>query len=197
MPSPTNPRKSSDAKQDAELAASIKENYAHGGPGVLEPLLCRRIEGEDKYEVVAGNRRLKAAQKADLDDAPCIVRPMTDAEAKEVQIIENLQRLDVSAIDEARGLAELAKSMKVEAIAKKIGKSGSYVYQCLKICELGTKGQKLMEEGKLPAGHAFLIARLPEEAQERALQVLFPPTGENKPIREKESAGSPIGSKES
>jgi ParB/RepB/Spo0J family partition protein len=182
VPSPTNPRKSKDKKADDELAASIKDNYAHGGPGVLEPILCRpsgditdTLIDPPKYEVVAGNRRLAAAKKAGLDDVPCIIRPMTDAQALEVQIVENLQRKDVLPIDEARGFKALVDhGAKVEAIAKRIGKSKEYVYGSLKLCDLGESGQLLMESGALPAGHAVQIARLPLSAQGKAMAWLFP-----------------------
>lgn len=177
--SPTNPRRSADAKADAELTQSIKEK------DVLEPLLVRSAN-DGKFEVVVGYRRFNCARKAGKDDLPCIVREMTDDEAREIQIIENLQRKDVSPLEEAFGLKALqegstpigskttGKPSTIEQIAKKIGKSASYVYQRLKLCELIPDAQKEMESGRLPAAHAIVMARLPESGQKIALQQCFP-----------------------
>src|SRR5579872_998270 len=170
--SPTNPRKSSNPEKDKELAESIKQSFANGGPGVLEPLLCRPV-GE-KFEVVAGSRRFRAAQKAGLDDVPCLVREMTDQEALEIQIVENLQRADVAPIDEARGFKTLAETTKVSEIAKRVGKSPSYIYASISLCDLIPAAQKDMEAGILPPAHAFRVARLPEAAQKRCLETLLP-----------------------
>jgi len=173
--SPTNPRKSINPKADAELAKSIKEK------GVVEPLLVRLLADDSAppgkaatYEVVVGSRRYRAAQKADLDEVPCLIREMTDEEAEEIQLIENMHREDVAAIEEAEGLKKLTEHASVESVAKKIGKSASYVYQRLKLCELVPDAKKAMEEGRLPPGHAVMIARLPASSQAIALETCFP-----------------------
>lgn len=191
--SATNPRKTADPKADAELAASIKEK------DVQQPLLVRPLPESTpeapRYEIVAGSRRIKAAKKAGLDDVPCIIREMTDTQAREAQIIENLQRKDISALDEARGLMALVddhgkltelfdeakgKLSRVEIVAKQIGKSPSYVYQRLKLCELIPEAQKKLEEGAITAGHAILLARMPSSGQKLGLQQCFPARDKDK-----------------
>lgn len=179
--SPTNPRRAPNAAADAELVESIKEK------GVVQPLIVRPHpeDGKGVYEIVAGSRRYRAAGKADLDGVPCIIRELTDAEAREVQIIENLQREGVSPLEEAQamkawldampaGRAKSDQKSRIEQIAKKISKSASYVYQRLKLLALGPAAQKEMEAGRLPAAHAIVIARLPEKAQSVALKECFP-----------------------
>jgi ParB/RepB/Spo0J family partition protein len=134
------------------------------------------------YEIVVGSRRYTAAKALDLETVPCIIRTLTDDDAKELQIIENLQRLDVSPIEEARGYqALLAADMAtaearrdIKGIAKRIGKSESYVYQRLKLCNLTEPAQHAMEAGRLPAGHGVIVARLDPDDQAKALRALFP-----------------------
>jgi ParB family chromosome partitioning protein len=160
--SPTNPRgqKFEGAEFDG-LVASIKEK------GVLMPILVRPVKG--KYEVVAGNRRLRAAKVAKLTELPARVEDMTDIEVREAQIVENLQRADVPPIDEAYAYAELIKSKTtkhtVETIAAKIGKSASYVRQRLALSSLGKQYADKVRSGELPVAHAQLIARFDSKGQ--------------------------------
>jgi ParB family chromosome partitioning protein len=172
--SKTNPRKHFDKKALHELALSIAEK------GVLVPLLVRPAKGFDAdeapaqmmYEIVAGARRYRAAKEAGADQVPVIVRELDDLQALEVQVIENLQRRDVHPLEEAEGYKALLAAGKykdVDALAAKVGKSVSYVYQRLKLAELAEPAKKLFSEEKITAGHAILIARLQPAQQKKTL----------------------------
>lgn len=166
--SKTNPRKTFDAKGLDELAASIAEQ------GIVEPLILRPIEEKDApYELVAGARRLRAARKAKLEEVPCLVRELTDDQALEIQVIENLQRRDLHPLEEAEGYKALLKRPQyhVDAIADKVGKSVSYVWQRIKLTELIDPAKKAFLEDQITAGHAVLIARLQPADQKEALSI--------------------------
>lgn len=162
--SPTNPRRYFSEEQLQELAADVKVR------GVLQPVMVRR-KGKG-HELVFGHRRFRAAKLAGLKSIPAIVRELTDREVLEVQLAENLRRADLTPLEEADGYRELSQTFQLSAdqIAERIGKSKSYVYQRIKLCELGPAGRKALEDGRLPASHAVLIARIPvPEMQEKAL----------------------------
>jgi ParB family chromosome partitioning protein len=170
--SSTNPRKSFDAKALADLVASVKEK------GVIVPVLVRPTHGgtvgmSERFELVAGARRLRAAKTAGLYTIPAIVRELSDEAALEAQVIENLQRADVHPLEEAEGYKVLMARAKyeVETIAAKVGKSISYVYQRLKLCELIEPAKKSFLSGGITAGHAVLIARLQPSDQVEALKL--------------------------
>lgn len=169
--SKTNPRKRFDDKALAELAESIK------GKGVLQPVLVRLLSknGTDKYELVAGARRFRAASIAGLEDIPCIVKEWTDEQALEVQVIENLQREDVHPLEEALGYKALLDTghYEVEGIAAKVGKSLSYIYSRQKLLALSPEAQKEFLAGEITAGHAILLARVQDHYQELALTVML------------------------
>src|SRR5579872_4868091 len=176
QPSKTNPRRTFDARHQSELEASIKEK------GILVPLLVRTTWSKigdkepQQYEVVAGERRWRAARAAGLAEVPCIVRELSDEQALEVQVIENLQRADVHPIEEADGYARLLKLGKhdVATIANKVGKSKEYVYGRLKLAQLIAPAKEAFTQEKITAGHAILIARLQPKEQERALRECAP-----------------------
>lgn len=161
--SKTNPRKHFDAAALSELAASIKQK------GLLQPLLVRK-NGKG-YEVVAGARRYRAAKLAGLADIPCVVRELTDTEALEIQVIENLQREDIHPLEEAQGYQALMKTKgyDVDVIAEKVGKSISYIYARQKLLSLSPEAQKEFLSGEISAGHAILLARLQDHYQTKAL----------------------------
>jgi ParB family chromosome partitioning protein len=163
--SKTNPRKTFDAKQLDDLTASVKEK------GVIVPILVRPIGGT--FEVVAGARRFRAAKKAGLDQIPAIIRQLADDQALEAQVIENLQRADVHPLEEAEGYQALIDKHKydVEMLATKVGKSVSYIYQRLKLCELIPTAKAGFLGGSITAGHAVLIARLQPKDQVDALKL--------------------------
>jgi ParB/RepB/Spo0J family partition protein len=162
-PSKTNPRRSRDEKKLTELALSM------GRVGVLQPIVVRRID--DLYEIVCGHCRCEAAKLADLVSIPAIVRDLNELEALEVQLVENIQRSDLHPMEEAEGYHALMKhGYDAARIAERIGRSVAYVYDRIKLLELGKRGRELFLEGVLTAGHAILLARLTEKDQGRALQ---------------------------
>lgn len=165
--SPTNPRGSVFEKTPfAELVASIKES------GILQPVLARLVK--DKYEIVAGSRRLRAAKEAGLAFIPAQVRPMTDIEAREFQIVENLQRADIHPLEEGAAYRKLIEesSYDVPAVAAKVGKSETFVRDRLVLTDLCKSGQKAFRTGRITVGHAALVARLDPKMQLEALDYL-------------------------
>jgi ParB family chromosome partitioning protein len=133
----------------ADLAASIREK------GVLTPILVRPL-GADSFEIVAGERRWRAAQMAKLHDVPVVVREMADAEALEIAIIENVQRADLNAIEEAEAYHELMTrfARTQEQVAQEVGKSRSHVANTLRLLKLPESVKAMLRDGRLTAGHA-------------------------------------------
>lgn len=137
--------------------------------GVLVPVLARKVGS--KFEVIAGNRRLAAAKEVGLDSIPAKIVTMTDDEAREAQIIENLQREDVNPLDEGLAYRDLHESGRtIEDIAARVGKSDKYVRSRLFITNLSEKSQKAYRVGTLLDSHAQLIARLTKNGQDLALK---------------------------
>jgi ParB family chromosome partitioning protein len=167
-PSKTNVAGRTEGKEFKDLVASIKEK------GVLVPVLAREIHKgvQDYYEIVAGNRRLAAAKEAGLETIPAYVVEMTDAEAMEAQIIENLQRQDVHPLDEGEQYRKLIEEARYDtaSLAAKVGKSESYVRQRLFLTNLTAKPAAAYRSGKLIDGQAVLIAKLSSADQEIALK---------------------------
>ena len=148
---PDQPRRHFAEDELAELAESIRDK------GVLQPVLLRpsrKAEGE--YEIVAGERRWRAAQRAGLKALPALVRTLGDAEAFEIAIIENVQREDLNPIEEARAYWSLMGVMQItqEEAAKRVGKSRSHVANTLRLVQLPESVQEHLIEGRLTAGHA-------------------------------------------
>ena len=151
------PRKNFADEALAELAASVKEK------GVLTPILVRPL-GTDVYEIVAGERRWRAAQMAKLHDVPVVVRELADAEALEIAIIENVQRADLNAIEEAAAYQELIDRFgrTQEQVAQDVGKSRSHVANTIRLLRLPDSVKALLQEGKLTAGHARTLLSAPD-----------------------------------
>jgi ParB family transcriptional regulator, chromosome partitioning protein len=151
------PRKNFADDALADLAASVKEK------GVLTPILVRPV-GPDAYEIVAGERRWRAAQMAKLHDVPVVVRELADAEALEIAIIENVQRADLNAIEEASAYQELIERFgrTQEQVAQDVGKSRSHVANTLRLLRLPESVKALIREGKLTAGHARTLLSAPD-----------------------------------
>lgn len=160
--SKTNPRKFFDKAKLAELAESIR---AHG---VLNPILVRPVS--TGYEVVAGERRLRAAKMAGLEEIPANVREMSDRAALEVQVIENLQREDLHPVEEAQGFASLVEKhgYAVEEIAAKVGRSKAYIYARMRLCSLSPSAKRLFLENRMLVSTALLVAGLPQHVQDEA-----------------------------
>ncbi len=159
------PRKSFDEQPLADLAASIKEK------GVLSPILVRPI-GADRYEIVAGERRWRAAQIAKLHDVPVVVRELPDDQALEIAIIENVQRADLNAIEEGAAYEELITQFgrTQEDVAREVGKSRSHVANTIRLLKLPEAVKAWVREGKLTAGHArTLLGVADPEARAREL----------------------------
>jgi len=148
VPNPDQPRRYFDETALAELAASIREK------GVIQPLVVRK-KGES-YEIVAGERRWRAAQRAQVHELPVVVREFTDTEVLEIAIIENIQRADLNAVEEAQGYRALIERFghTQEKLAEVLGKSRSYIANLLRLLNLPEEVQALVRDGKLSAGHA-------------------------------------------
>ncbi len=163
-----NPRKSFKEDELAELADSIREK------GLVQPILVRPEPGSSgSYEIVAGERRWRASQRAGLHAVPVIVRDLADQEVLELAIIENVQRADLNAIEEAAGYQELIEryAYTQERLAEVIGKSRSHLANTLRLLKLPMKVQSMVEDGKLTAGHArALVGR--DDAEAMAQQIV-------------------------
>lgn len=148
-PNPDQPRKQFVQDDLDDLAASIREK------GVLQPLIVR-ARADGNYEIVAGERRWRAAQMAQLHALPVIVREFSDIEVLEVAIIENIQRADLNAAEEAAGYKQLMDKFghTQEKMAEALGKSRSHIANLLRLLTLPVSVQELLREGKLTAGHA-------------------------------------------
>ena len=148
-PNPEQPRKRFEKGDLDDLAASIREK------GVIQPLIVRR-KGDDAYEIVAGERRWRAAQIAQLHELPVIVRDFTDVEVLEVAIIENIQRADLNAIEEATGYRQLMEKFghTQEKLAEALGKSRSHIANLMRLLNLPDAVVELVRSGELSAGHA-------------------------------------------
>lgn len=159
------PRKEFNAEAISALAESIKDK------GVLQPILVRRHN--EKYEIIAGERRFRAAKLAGLTQIPVIEKKLADNEALEIGLIENIMRQDLTDLEEAAGLRQLQENFSYtqENLAKVVGKSRSYVTNCLRLLTLPDSVKKLMNENQLSAGHARLLVGL-EKAEQAAARIV-------------------------
>ena len=151
VPNPDQPRRTFTEGQLEELTASIKEK------GVIQPLIVRPKPGDaGKFEIVAGERRWRAAQRAQLHQLPVIVRDFDDTEVLEVAIIENIQRADLNPIEEAAGFRQLMEKFghTQEKLAQALGKSRSHIANLMRLLQLPDEVREMLQEGKLSAGHA-------------------------------------------
>ena len=170
-PNPQNPRRAFHEEPLDELTESIRHH------GVMAPLLVRPVG--DRFEIIAGERRWRAAQRAGLHDVPVVVRPCSAAEALELALIENVQRTDLNAIEEAAGYQRLVDEFghTQEALAKIIGKSRSHVANILRLLALPPSIRASVADGSLSFGHARALVGAPdaeaiaEEVMRRGLSV--------------------------
>jgi ParB family transcriptional regulator, chromosome partitioning protein len=153
-PNARNPRSQfSDTELD-ELAASIRER------GIIQPIIVRSVKGlTDAYEIIAGERRWRAAQRAGLHDVPIVIHEASDAEALELAIVENVQRADLDAIEEATGYQRLMSEFTYtqDDVAKIVGKSRPHVANTLRLLKLPESVQAMVHSGALSAGHARML----------------------------------------
>jgi ParB family chromosome partitioning protein len=156
-PDPNQPRKFYDALAMEELTQSVKEK------GVLQPVLIR--PNGNGYILVCGERRYRASKEAGLTDIPAVIRQLTDDEALELQIIENLQRKDVNPMEEGTAFKMLKERFSIEEIGHRVGKSATYVAQRMKLCDLIPEFQDLLFADRMKLSLAFPIARLIEKSQ--------------------------------
>lgn len=167
-PDPNQPRKTFEEDSLAELAASVAEH------GLLQPIVVRpRIEGG--YTIVAGERRWRACRMAGLTDVPVIVKDVSDEQAMELALVENLQREDLDPVEEACGIRELMErcGLTQEQAAQRLGKSRSALANSLRLLNLPPKALELLKSGFLSAGHAKVVLGLPTpELQEQAAQLI-------------------------
>lgn len=157
-PSSLQPRKLFNAGKIEELAESIKDK------GILQPLIARKLMNSDEYEIIAGERRWRAAQLARLHEVPVIIKKLNDTELLEVALVENLQRSDLSPIEEAGGYKKLMEdySHSQEELARLIGKSRPHISNMLRLLNLPDQIKDLLDIGKLSIGHARALIGVPD-----------------------------------
>jgi ParB family chromosome partitioning protein len=158
-PNPRNPRRAFPEVELDELAASIREK------GVIQPILVRTARGAaDQYEIIAGERRWRAAQRAGVHDVPVTLLEVNDREALELAIVENVQRTDLNGLEEAMGYQALANEFHYaqDDIAKIVGKSRSHVTNTLRLLKLPEQVKTYISEGKISAGHARALLNQPD-----------------------------------
>jgi ParB family chromosome partitioning protein len=165
-PNPQQPRLDFKREELDSLADSIRQK------GVIQPLIVRRKPGRDVYEIVAGERRWRAAQLAQLHEVPVVVRDLSDTEVLEIAIIENIQREDLNAIEEALGFRQLMTRFghTQEKLAEALSRSRSHVANLLRLLTLPTEVQDMVRDGTLSAGHARALIGSPK-ASELAAQI--------------------------
>ena len=162
------PRTNFDKEKLAELTSSIKKH------GVLSPILVREL-GLNKFEVIAGERRLRASKQAGIKTIPCLVDQKKDQDALESALIENLQREDLNAVEEARGYDRLKREFGLtqDEVATSTGKARSTIANSLRLLSLPAKVLDLLSSGQIEKGHAKLLASLePKKAEEAALNII-------------------------
>ncbi len=149
-PNPHNPRRSFDEAELDELARSISER------GVLQPIVARPAAEPGRYEIVAGERRWRAAQKAGVHEIPVVVRDLSESEALEVALIENIQRSDLNALEEALGYSQLMEQFGYtqQQLADTLGKSRSHIANTLRLLNLPDDVKEMIRNGEISAGHA-------------------------------------------
>lgn len=169
--SPHNPRQTYNTQADAELDDSVR------AVGIMQPVLVRPVRLEidplviGHYELVYGHRRLRSAQRCGLTTLPATVQELTDDQAAQMQAIENLQREDITVMEEAKGYADYLRRHQVskDELATRIGKSRTYVYNRLKLAELQPGPAKALQSGAIKPEVATLLARVPKALQDKAL----------------------------
>lgn len=165
VPNRYQPRTRFDEEALAQLADSIREK------GIIQPIVVRRAKEAQRYEIVAGERRWRAAQRAQLHQVPVVVRDFSDAEALEIAILENIQRQDLNAVEEALAYRRLQREFNYtqEQLGQALGKSRSHIANTMRLLGLPETVRQLVVDGKLTAGHArtLVAADQPETLARR------------------------------
>lgn len=161
IPNTDQPRRQFDQDKLTELALSIQEH------GIVQPIVVRTLEN-GLYQIVAGERRWRAAQQLELETIPVIIKDYNDKQMMEIALIENIQREDLNPLEEARAYQILIEEHQLtqEELGGRLGKSRSYIANTLRLLNLSIPVQKMLEEGQLTSGHARAILTLPEKGQE-------------------------------
>lgn len=162
-PNVNQPRKAFDEEKLEDLAASIKEH------GLIQPVVLRSVG--TGYEIVAGERRWRAARKAGVKEIPCIVRELSDEENMLLAIIENMQREDLNPIEEAEGINQMIDTygLTQDDVSRSVGKSRPYITNCLRLLKLPEDIQRFVADGQLSAGHARAIVSAGSKEKQIAL----------------------------
>ena len=163
MPNVNQPRKTFNEDKIEELAASIKEH------GIIQPIVVRKHK--NGYEIVAGERRWRAARKAELTQVPCLIRELDDEQNMLIAIIENMQREDLNPIEEAEGLRQMTDTfgMTQEQVSKSVGKSRPYITNSMRLLKLPDYIKDSIAEGQLSAGHGRTLITITNEDERKAL----------------------------
>ncbi|MDD4734066.1 MAG: ParB/RepB/Spo0J family partition protein [Bacilli bacterium] len=175
---PYQPRENFDQEKLEELASSIQEH------GVFQPIIVKKsIKG---YEIIAGERRTRAARMVGLETIPAIIRPFTDQQMAEISILENVQRENLNPIEEAVAYKKMMENSDLthETLSKKIGKSRSYVTNTIGLLNLPREVQKLVIENKISMGHAKILSKL--ESKEQIIEIANRIDQEKLPVRDLE-----------
>lgn len=170
LPNPLQPRAEIHDEELNELADSIREH------GILMPLIVTQNANSDQYTLIAGERRLRAAQLAGLEMVPVIIRQATDEERLELALIENIQRSDLNPLETADAYFQLAQTFKLshDEIARRVGKSRVSVTNTLRLLNLSTAGRQALLDGQITEGHARAVLGLESsQAQNAALQTII------------------------
>ena len=165
IPNPDQPRKDFDEDEMQDLTASIKEH------GVLVPIIVNKNPAHEKYLIVAGERRFRAAQRAELTEIPAIVKNFGKQEILEIALIENVQRSDLNVVEEAQGYKMLMERFgyTAEELAKRMGKSRPQIANCVRLLNLPAEVLEMVAEGKLSAGHVRPLLTLSDEAWQKQM----------------------------
>ncbi len=155
-PNPFQPRHRFDSEELDSLVASIRDK------GILQPILVRRVESsdaEEAFEIVAGERRWRAAQEAQLHQVPVVIKDLSDTDSLEVALVENLQRQDLTPLEEALGYSRLMEEFghTQERLAQTIGKSRSHLANMLRLLDLPIEAKEMLDDGRITAGHGRAI----------------------------------------
>ena len=162
-PNGNQPRRNFDEEKINELAKSIEEH------GIIQPIVLRHTEGG--YEIVAGERRWRAARRAGLKNVPCLIRELTEEQNALMALIENMQREDLNAIEEAAGLERMIRTFGLtqEQVSKSVGKSRPYIANSMRLLKLPDKIQQMVADGKLTSGHARAIAGIKDSSKQLSI----------------------------